>query len=189
MNFIAWMIVVCEIAFWVVILIGLSLRYVFKLKKLGFFFLALTPLIDIILIAITSLDLYRGATATVAHGLAAVYIAVSLAFGKNMIAWMDVRFQRFILKSTTFKQEKLSGIPHAKNYAKGFVRHIIAYVIGYAILASMIFYIGDASRTEALSGILKIWGFILAIDLYITASYFIWPKKPKTVSGSKSENV
>jgi hypothetical protein len=189
MNFIAWMIVVCEIAFWAVILIGLSFRYVFNLKNLGFFFLALTPLIDIILIAITSLDLYHGATATVAHGLAAVYIGVSLAFGKNMINWMDIRFQRYFLKSTTSKEEKLFGLPYAKNYAKGFVRHMIAFIIGYAILTSMIFYVDDAARTEALSGILKVWGFILAIDLYITASYFIWPKKAKTPVATINEDA
>jgi hypothetical protein len=189
MNFIGWMIVLCEVAFWVVILTGLSLRYLFNLKKLGFFFLALTPLIDLILIAITSFDLYRGATATVAHGLAAVYIGVSLAFGKNMIDWIDVRFQKYILKTDASMPEKLTGIPFANHYAKGFIRHLIAFAIGCSILALMIFYIDDSSRTEALYGIMKVWGFILAIDVYITSSYFFWPKKPKTVMPAENKNA
>ena len=50
MNFIAWTIVACEIGFWVVIALGLITRYIFKREKLGFFFLALTPVIDLILL-------------------------------------------------------------------------------------------------------------------------------------------
>jgi hypothetical protein len=189
MNFIGWMIVACEVSFWVVILIGLSLRYLFHLKKAGLVFLALTPLIDLVLIVVTSLDLYKGATATIFHGLAAVYIGVSVAFGKNMIDWMDVRFQRYIIKSEIANTEKLYGRPFARQYAKGYIRHLAAFAIGSAILAAMIFYIDDSTRTEALSGILKVWGFILAIDTYITLSYFIWPKKPKTLDRQKSENA
>lgn len=60
MNGIAWMIVFCEIAFWVVIVLGLAVRYVFKRHTLGLLFLGLTPVIDLILLAATGVDLYRG---------------------------------------------------------------------------------------------------------------------------------
>jgi hypothetical protein len=188
MNFIGWLIVACEVAFWIVILIGLSVRYLFNLRRTGFVFLALTPLIDLLLIVATSLDLYRGAVATIAHGLAAVYIGVSLAFGKKMIEWVDIRFQRYVLKSEPQISKPMLGIPFAKEYAKGFIRHLLAFGIGAAILAGMIFYIDDPSRTKALNGIIKTWSFILAIDLYITASYFIWPKKQK-MTGQTSKNA
>lgn len=59
MNGIAWMIVFCEIAFWVVIVLGLAVRYVFKRHTLGLLFLGLTPVIDLILLAATGVDLYR----------------------------------------------------------------------------------------------------------------------------------
>ena len=85
--------------------------------------------------------------------------------------------------------EKLTGIPFAKQYAKGFLRHLIAFAIGCSILALMIFYINDSSRTEALFGIMKVWTFIMAIDIYITSSYFIWPKKPKTVNPAESKKA
>lgn len=48
MNFVAWMIIVCEVAFWVVIGAGLLTRYVLRLDKIGLFLLALTPVIDLI---------------------------------------------------------------------------------------------------------------------------------------------
>lgn len=59
LNGIAWMIVFCEIAFWVVIVLGLAVRYVFKRHTLGLLFLALTPVIDLILLAATGGPLPR----------------------------------------------------------------------------------------------------------------------------------
>ena len=178
LNFVAWMIVTCEIMFWIVIVLGLVTRYVFKLNRLGLFFLALTPVIDLILLIITGIDLYRGATASQAHAIAAVYIGVSIAFGKSMIQWADERFQYYVTKQGS-KPAKRFGMEHAKHNMKGWVRHVIAYVIGAGLLAGMIYFINDPSRTAALSGILKIWSIVLSIDLIITISYFIWPKKAK----------
>ncbi|QAS52941.1 hypothetical protein [Halobacillus litoralis] len=176
MDFVAWMIVASEIGFWVVIAAGLVTRYIFKRKKLGLFLLALTPVIDLILLVTTSVDLGNGATATMAHAIAAIYIGVSVAFGKSMIEWADVRFQYYITKQGP-RPEKLSGISHAKHYFKGWVRHVVAYVIGAAFLASMIFLIDDPVRTEALSSVLKLWTLVLGIDFLIAISHFIWPKK------------
>ncbi len=76
----------CEITFWIVIILGLVTRYVFKKQTLGLVLLALTPVIDILLLIVTGVDLYNGATATIVHGIAAVYIGVSLAFGKSMVS-------------------------------------------------------------------------------------------------------
>jgi hypothetical protein len=174
-NFVAWMIVACEIAFWVVIGAGLFTRYIWKRQKLGLFFLALTPVVDFILLCVTSIDLYNGATATFAHGIAAVYIGVSIAFGKSMIKWADERFQYFVLKQGE-KPKKLYGIEYAKNYFKGWVRHVIAYIIGAGMLVLMIYFIDDSEKTMNLLRILSVWTIVLVIDFIITISYFIWPK-------------
>jgi hypothetical protein len=174
-NFVAWMIVACEIAFWVVIGAGLFTRYIWKRQKLGLFFLALTPVVDFILLCVTSIDLYNGATATFTHGIAAVYIGVSIAFGKSMIKWADERFQYFVLKQGE-KPKKLYGIEYAKNYFKGWVRHVIAYIIGAGMLVLMIYFIDDSEKTMNLLRILSVWTIVLVIDFIITISYFIWPK-------------
>lgn len=179
MNYIGWVIVACEVSFWILILFGLIVRYLFGWKRLGLILLALTPVIDLLLIIITSMDLYRGATATIAHGLAAVYIGVSLAFGKNMINWFDERFQYFVAKTSNSLTMKKFGREYAHQYAKGFIRHIVSFLIGAVILVTMIYYVNDPTRTETLSTIIKTWSIILAIDLYITVSYFLWPKKKK----------
>jgi len=176
---IAWAIVGSEIAFWIVILMGLIARYIFKQEKLGFLLLALTPVIDCILLVATSIDLHRGATATTAHSLAAVYIAVSLVFGKSMIQWADERFRYFVTKQGS-KPVKRYGIEFAKHYFKGWIKHVFAFLIGAGLLFGLITFIDDPSRTEALSDVLKIWTVVVGIDFIIASTYFIWPKKAKS---------
>lgn len=180
LNFIAWMIVACEIMFWIVIVLGLVTRYVFNRKKLGLFLIALTPVIDLILLIITSIDLYRGATATVAHGIAAVYIGISIGFGKSMIDWADKRFL-FYVKKEGPKPVMLSGMDYALQYLKGFGKHILSFLIGSGLIVMMIYLIKDTTRTEALLDVIKLWAIVLGIDFIFTLSYFIWPKKKKTI--------
>lgn len=178
MNFIAWMILACEIGFWFLIVLGFITRYVFKFKKLGFFFLALTPVIDFVLLISTSVDLYRGAIATEAHAIAAVYIGVSIAFGKSMIEWADIRFQYYVTKQGP-KPVKRFGIDYAKHYFKSWGLHVLAYLIGAGFLFGLISLINDSSRTEVLAGFLKVWTFVLGVDFFIAINYFILPKKAR----------
>lgn len=176
MNLIVWLIIICEVAFWVAIILGMVARYLLKWKKLGFVLLALTPLIDLVLIVATGMDLAGGALATQAHGLAAVYIGVSIGFGKSMIQWADERFLYYVAKQGP-KPAKKYGLEYAKHYFSGWTRHVAAYLIGSVLLMGLIFLVGDPSRTEALSGILKIWSLVLGIDLLIAVSNFVWPKR------------
>ncbi|WP_153007745.1 hypothetical protein [Bacillus coahuilensis] len=67
LNTIAWFIVTCEFSFWIVILLGLYIRYSLGKKSLELIFLALTSLIDLALNVLTTLDLARGSTSTVAQ--------------------------------------------------------------------------------------------------------------------------
>lgn len=178
LNFVAWMIVASEVGFWVFIILGLVTRYFLKKEKLGLFFLALTPLIDLILLITTSLDLYNGATATKAHAIAAVYIGVSIAFGKSMIKWADERFRYYVTKQGP-KPVQRFGMEYALHYLKSWGMHVLAYVIGAGLLIGLIFFINDSSRTEALYGILKLWTVVLGVDLLIAISNFVWPKRAK----------
>src|SRR5699024_11541101 len=96
---------------------------------LPIFFLALTPVVDLILLIITGLDLYYGATATMAHAIAAVYIGVSIGFGKSMIKWADERFRYYVTKEGP-KPIKLFEMEHAIHYLKGWGKHVLSYLIG-----------------------------------------------------------
>ena len=112
---IAW-IITAEITFWIVI-IGLICRYVFKIPKLSIFFFALTPVIDLLLVILTAMDLKAGTPASTSHGIAVIYIGVSIAFGKTMITWADEKFQKWFLKSGQ-KNEPLTGVKKGKHEMK-----------------------------------------------------------------------
>ncbi|MDF2925547.1 MAG: hypothetical protein K0R57_4461 [Paenibacillaceae bacterium] len=176
MNAIAWVIVGCEIAFWVVIALGLSFRYILRMPAVGMLLLALTPLIDLILLAVTGWDLYNGGIATTAHGVAAVYIGVSIAFGRQMVAWADERVRYYIARQGE-KPVKLYGLAHSRSYLKSWTLHLLAYGIGCGILLLLTHLVQDSSRTQALGGIIRIWSVVLGIDLVIAVTYFIWPRK------------
>ena len=67
-------IVAVEIAFWVLLAAGLTARYLLRLPRVGAGLLIAVPLVDLVLLGATVIDLRGGATASAAHGLAAVYI-------------------------------------------------------------------------------------------------------------------
>jgi len=175
---IAWSIVACEIAFWIVIGLGLLARYVLRLNALGLVLLALTPVIDLYLLVVAGYDMYSGATATVAHAIAAVYIGVSIAFGKRMIEWADERFRYYVRKQGA-KPAQRFGMEYAKHYMKGWGRHAVAYAIGAGLLLLTSVVVGDASRTEALTQTAKVWSLALGIDFAIGVTNFVWPKRAK----------
>ncbi|WP_294741412.1 hypothetical protein [uncultured Exiguobacterium sp.] len=175
MQLVAWAIVCCEILFWVFIVAGLIVRYGFRRERLGFRLMAMSPVIDIVLLLLTVFDLSRGSTATLAHGLAAIYIGVSLAFGKQMIAWADERYRRFILREQVSREQ----ISKARKERNGFYRHVLAFLIGGALLGAMILWLGDAEQTESLLRTLQLWGLVLVIDGVISMSYTVFPTRSK----------
>lgn len=172
---IAW-IITAEIAFWIVIIVGLICRYVFKMPKLSIFFFALTPVIDLLLVLLTAMDLKAGTPASTAHGIAAIYIGVSIAYGKTMIAWADVKFQQWILKAS-IEKETLTGMAKGKHEMNMLGRHIVAYIIGTGLLYAMTLFIGSNTDTSPLFQVMKVWGIVLTIDAIISISYVIFPSK------------
>lgn len=174
-RMILWLIIACEIGFWVFVLAGLVARYIFNKKRLGSFLLICTPIVDLVLIIATIFDLRNGATATIMHGLAAIYIGISLAFGHQMIKWADGHFNyRF---ANGAKPEKVKyGKARAKKEREGWYRHVLSWVIGGGVLLAMIYYVNNPSQTEALLRILQIWSAVLFIDFIISFSYTLFPK-------------
>lgn len=172
----------CEIGFWVFVLAGLVCRYIFRLKKLGKVLLYSTPLIDLALVIATVYDLRGGAEATFAHSLAAVYIGVSIAFGHRMISWADERFAHRFANGPEPAGKPKSGKAHARYERIGWLRHLLAFLIGAVILYGMILMVGHEARTETLQDTLRLWLLVLGIDFAISFSYTFWPRKEKAAS-------
>lgn len=168
-------IIACEIGFWVAIVAGLALRYIARKPRLGAALLIAAPVIDLLLLALVAVDLIGGAAASWHHGLAALYIGVSVAYGHRMIAWMDAKF------ATRFRgappRPAMTGVAYTIACWKDVGRTLLAAVIAAAILGGLIAVVGDSERTVELLGLFPILGVIVAIDLIWAVSYTVWPKK------------
>ncbi|QCR30962.1 hypothetical protein [Lysinibacillus sp. SGAir0095] len=168
-------IIAAEILFWIAIFAGLFTRYVLHQKRLSLLLFLLTPLIDLALIALTVVDLQSGSAATIAHGISVIYIGVSIAYGKTMIAWADNIFQTYFLKKEPAKK-KLYGVEKGLYELKMWGRHVFAYAIGSVLFWLIITFV-NSNSTEALFNVWRIWSIALLIDGGISLSYLVFPKR------------
>lgn len=181
----ALFIIGCEIAFWVFVLAGLTCRYIFRMKKLGAVLLYCTPLIDLVLIAASVMDLRNGATANFTHSLAAIYIGVSVACGHRMIKWADAKFAYRFAGGPKPPARPKYGAAHARYELNGWLLHLLSCAIGCAVLYGMIVIIADSARTGTLLQTIRIWSIILGIDAIISLSYSFWPKQAKGAAANR----
>ncbi len=172
-------IVACEVGFWVFVVSGLAVRYLAGRRWLGAALLAMTPVVDLALIVATVVDLRAGAPVGFFHGLAAVYVGVSVAFGHRMIRWADERFAYRFAGGPLPQGPPKYGREHARYERGGWYRHLLAWCIGSALLAGMAWFVGDPDATGALLGEAALWAFIVAIDFFWSFSYTLWPRKAK----------
>lgn len=180
MSPIAYLIVGIEIGFWVLVISGLAVRYVLNRPRLSALLLAMTLVLDSILLVVTTRDvLVNGATPTLAHGIAAFYLSVSVTFGKRIVRWADERFQYYVLKRGP-RPRQLYGYEHARYNFGGSMLYLLAYLLGGGYLGLLIYLIGDLGRSVALLRVLGFWTVSLVIDMAISVSYFIWPRRPES---------
>lgn len=168
-------IVVSEIAFRVVIIAGLLARYVARAPRLGVFLLALAPVIDLMLLVTTAADLHSGSVASWHHGLAALYIGFSIAYGHRIIGWADVRVAHFF--SGRPAPVRLHGWAHTGACWRDVLRTGLAVTISAGLIWSLSWWVGDPERTSALDSWYPIMLLVAAIEVVWAISYTISPKK------------
>jgi hypothetical protein len=100
----------------------------------------------------------RGGVAALPHGLAAVYMRVSVAWGQRLVAWADARFAH-----------RFAGGPPPP----GRVGECPA-LLGIGMLV-----VGDFDRTWALLNVAALWTLVLAIDFVVSFSYELWPRQAR----------
>jgi hypothetical protein len=162
------LIVGIEIAFWVLLASGLAARYMLLRRRLSTVLLASVPLVDLVLLIATVAHFSSGGTAEAAHGLAAAYLGVSVAFGPSLIRWADARFAHRFAGGPPPQKPPRAGAARVRYEWREFGKAALAWTISVSLLGAAIAIIGDAERTEALAGwIVRLTG-VLAI-------WSIWP--------------
>jgi hypothetical protein len=170
-------IVACEIGFWVMLGAGLVARYLLGRRRLGAVLLALVPLIDLILLVATVIDLSRGATAGFTHGLAAAYLGFSVAFGPSMVRWTDQRFAHRFAGGPAPWRPPRGGRARARYEWREFGKAVVAWAVSCGLLLAAIAIVDDAERTEALLGWVARLTMVLGIWAIWPISHTAWPSR------------
>ena len=173
------LIIACEIGFWLLIGAGLTARYLLRCPRLGAALLVSVPVVDLILLVATVIDLRSGATAGFAHGLAAAYIGFSLAFGHDLVRWADVRFAYHFAGGPRPPEPARYGRERAWREWRDFGKAAMAWAISCALLAAAILAVAAAERTEALESWIQRLTFMLAIWALWPITYTIRPARPR----------
>ena len=160
-----WLIIFCEAGFWVLLAGGLFARYVLKAPRTSTVLLVSTPVVDLVLLIVTALDLsLNSATATFAHGLAAVFIGFTVMFGKVTVRWADSWFAYRFAAGPRPTGIPAGGWPLIRYDLQLFVRAVIACAIAAVLIAAAIYFVNDPERTEELAN----W------SRYLFATALIW---------------
>ncbi|MFJ3829607.1 hypothetical protein ACIPWI_16755 [Streptomyces sp. NPDC090046] len=170
------LIIACEVGFWVLLAAGLALRYLAKLPRLGAAVLLCEPLMELVLLVVTTLDLKNGAEPDWKHGLAALYIGYTVAFGHYTVKWLDGH-AAYRLAGGPKPAGAGYGRARALHEWKLWVRTVIAAAVALALLQVAIWYVGDAGDVSSLQA----WQFgalrVVGIHALVAAAYTIWPSK------------
>jgi hypothetical protein len=161
------------------LLSGLATRYLLRRPRLGMELLLATPVVDLALLAATTADLRRGGEAALPHALAAVYIGVSVAWGQRIIGWADVRFAHRFAGGPPPVRPPRTGRRHAARQRREWLRHLVAWATGTALLGIGVLLVGDPDRIWALLNVAALWTLVLAIDFLISFSSTLRPRRPE----------
>ncbi|AVT33591.1 MULTISPECIES: hypothetical protein [unclassified Plantactinospora] len=172
-----------EIGFWVLLGAGLIARYPLRMPRLGALLLLGTPLIDLVILVATVIDLRAGATANFTHGLAAAYLGFSVAFGHSMIRWADQRFaHRFAGGPPPWKPPS-GGRARARYEWREWGKGLLGWAIACGLLGLGILMVGDLDRTaELLAWIarLSVAMVIWLVAFPVWATVFPKPAEPES---------
>ncbi|GAA3180223.1 MULTISPECIES: hypothetical protein [Streptomyces] len=170
------LIVACEVGFWVLLAAGLTLRYVCRMPRTGAAVLLLEPLLELALLIVTAIDLRGGATADWKHGLAAVYIGYTVAYGHYTIRWADGHVAHRFGGAPRPPKPPRHGLARARHEGKLWLRTVVMGAVAAGLLQLAVWYVGDGD-TATLRGWQLTMARLVAVHGVIALSYLLWPKK------------
>ncbi|MFC9030255.1 hypothetical protein [Streptomyces arboris] len=174
---IALLVVACEVAFWVLLAAGLALRYVARKPRLGAAVLLCEPLLEVVLLVVTVIDLRNGAEPDWKHGLAAVYIGFTVGLGHHTIKKVDAWVaHRWFGGPPPVKPPKY-GMARAAHEWRTAARWILAAVVALGLLQAAVWYVGPGGAVSSLQGWQQKMLLVIGINVIIAGGYTLFPKQ------------
>jgi hypothetical protein len=156
------LIIACEVGFWVLLALGLAARYLLKWRRTSVFLLLCEPVLELVLFTVTAIDLKNGAEPGWEHGLAALYIGYTVAYGHYTIRWLDGH-----------AAHRLGGGPPPRLW----LRTLLGAAVACALLQGAVWYVGDEGDVSSLRAFQWVAIRVLVIHGLVALGYLIWPKK------------
>ncbi|MGY1718731.1 hypothetical protein ACI8AG_06770 [Blastococcus sp. SYSU DS0552] len=176
-GFLIALVVACEVGFWCLLGAGLIARYLLRLRRTSAVLLAGAPMLDLALLIASVLDLRSGSTAGAAHGLAAVYIGFSVAFGSVTLRWADQRFAHRFAGGPPPVRPPKDGQARARYEWQLWARALAGWTVACGLLGLAILAVDDPARTTHLTGWID--GLTAGVIIWALAwplPYALWPK-------------
>ena len=121
------------------------------------------PLIDLVLLVATALDLRRGRGRGFAHGLAAAYLGFSVAFGHSMVRWADQRFAHRFAGGPPPWRPPRGGWARARYEWREWGKAVLAWAIACGLLGAVVLAVDDPSVRGQLVGFMAKLALVVAI--------------------------
>lgn len=171
------LIVVCEVGFWVLLAAGLATRYLLGMPRTGLALLLCEPLLEVVLLAATAVDLRNGAEPSWEHGLAALYIGYTVGHGHRTVKWLDGHAAHRLAGGPPPPRPPRYGTARAAHEGRVWLGTFVAAAVATALLQLAARYVGDPDRTGPLySWMYGAWR-AAGIHGLIALSYLVLPKK------------
>ncbi|ANY10055.1 hypothetical protein [Pseudonocardia sp. HH130630-07] len=130
-----WLIGASEIGLWVFLGAGLAARYVLRRPRLGGVLLLGVPLMDVVLVTVSTADLASGGEPSRVHGLAALYLGLTVAFGHSLVRWADARFAHRFAGGPRPVKPPRGGPARMRHEWREYRKVVLAWVLTAVVLA------------------------------------------------------
>ncbi|MGW0290564.1 hypothetical protein [Streptomyces tuirus] len=182
------LIAACEIGFWVLLAAGLATRYLLRMPRTGLALLLCEPLLEVVLLVATALDLKNGADPNWTHGLAALYIGYTVGHGHRTVKWLDGHAAHRLGGAPPPPKPPRYGMARARHEGKVWLGTLTGAVVATVLLQLAIWYVDDPSRVTSLESWRWVAWRTAGIHGLIALSYAIWPRRaPAGETGETEE--
>jgi hypothetical protein len=171
------LIAACEIGFWVLLAAGLACRYLLRMPRTGLALLLCEPLLEVVLLVATALDLKNGAEPNWTHGLAALYIGYTVGHGHRTVQWLDGHAAHRLGGAPPPRKPPQYGMGRARHEGRVWLGTLLGAAVATGLLQLAIWYVDDPGRVTSLESWRQVAWRAAGIHGLIALSYLIWPRK------------
>lgn len=168
-NPLVLLILACEVGFWVVLGAGLISRYVLHRRRLSTVLLLSVPLIDLLLVTVSIADVAGGSPPEAVHGLAAVYLGFTVAFGHSIVSWADVRAAHWFGDGPAPVKPPKDGLAGLVHEMRELGKALIAAVIALGVISTLSVVAGDGLLPPAQWPDDPLWTWALRVAIVLGA--------------------